>query len=140
MTARCVEPPAPVLSTPPWPKAPPCKLERTKGIPPPTPTPRLKPLDAPPHVFRRHDIILFCTKRAGSGGGMGRRAGGGGVNMGVRVNACTLGAQHLQRWGPPVLDRLRLSACVGTWILSGDKNVDLQKKKKNMSQTLTLKP
>lgn len=70
----------------------------------------------------------------------GGGGGGGWVNMGVRVNACTLGAQHLQRWGPPVLDRLRLSACVVTWILSGDKNVDLQKKKKTMSQTLTLKP
>lgn len=51
----------------------PSKLERTKGIPPKPPN------YAPPHVFRRHDIIL-CTKGAGAG-----------VNMDVCVNVCVKG-------------------------------------------------
>lgn len=62
-----VEPPALVLSTPPWPKAPPANLKGPKESP-------LNPRRRPPHVFRRHDIIL-CTKGAGAG-----------VNMAVCVN------------------------------------------------------
>lgn len=69
MGGGSVEPPALVLSTLPWPKAPPANLKGPKESP-------LNPLMLPPPqcVFRKHDIIL-CTKEA--------RAG---VNMDLFVN------------------------------------------------------
>lgn len=88
-----VEPPALVLSTLPWPKAPPTNLKGPEESP-------LNPLMLPPppphqRVFRKHDIIL-CTKEAGAGVSM---------DLFVKMCAFVFSAYQPHKMNVPVFHR-----------------------------------